>query len=298
MNPAPTEPQTLGDYLNWGIGLLKERIIETPQLDAELLLAHALDVERPYLICHSEDPLEPKDKIRYFQLLERRLRYEPIAYILERREFYGRNFVLNHDVLIPRPDSETMVDYALKWLNANPKEDIDLLDLGTGSGVLGITLSAEYQGATTVATDISEEALKVAEKNAELLAVKERMTFHQGDLFAALENSEQKVFDLIVTNPPYLNPDEKNALQADIRDFEPDVALFSPNEGLAIIEKIALQATNYLQPGGLLLSELGFEQEKHVYNLFKDAGCWKDIEILNDLSNYPRAIKVIKKDVA
>jgi len=290
-------PKTLGEYLHWGINLLRERIIETPQLDTELLLAHVLDVDRPYLICHSDDVLNPKSKIHFFQLLERRLRYEPIAYILERREFYGRQFNLNHDVLIPRPESETLIDFALKKLKGNIPESVDILDLGTGSGVLGITLAAEYETSKIVATDISSNALKVAQKNALSLGVEQRVLFSQGDLFAALENIPTKKFDLIVTNPPYLNPKEKNALQADIRDFEPDVALFSPKEGLAIIEKIALQASHYLKPHGLLLSELGFEQEKEVFKLFDECGDWTDIEILHDLSQYPRAIKVVSKHV-
>ena len=295
MESAQKGPENLGEYLHWAITLLRERIIETPQLDAELLLAHVLEVDRPYLICHAEDPLAPEKKIHFFQLLERRLRYEPIAYILERREFYGRNFYLNHDVLIPRPDSETIIDFALKKLKEKAPEHIDILDLGTGSGVLGITLAAEYEHARVIATDISSGAVEVAKKNAQTLGVAERLTFAQGDLFAALENIPTKKFDLIVTNPPYLNPKEKNALQADIKDFEPDVALFSPKEGLAIIEKIALQAADYLKPHGLLLSELGFEQEKEVFQLFAQSGDWMDIEILHDLSQYPRAIKVVSK---
>ena len=296
MPSTQSGPETLGEYLQWGIILLRERIIETPQLDAELLLAHALKVDRPYLICHSEDILEPQNKIDFFKLLERRLRYEPIAYILGRREFYGRNFSLNHDVLIPRPDSETIVDFALKKLREKTPAPVDILDLGTGSGVLGITLSAEYPYARTSATDISSKALQVAKSNATSLGVAKRMQFAQGDLFAALDHLETKKFDLIVTNPPYLNPNEKNALQADIRDFEPEVALFSPKDGLAIIEKIAHTASNYLKPSGILLSELGFEQEKEVRKLFVDCGDWVDIEILHDLSQYPRAIKVVLKD--
>ena len=289
-------PQTLGDYLTWAANLLRERIIETPQLDAELLLAHVLKIDRPYLISHADDVLEPQAKIDFFQLIERRLRYEPIAYILGRREFYGRTFILNQDVLIPRPESELLVDFTLKILQEGKNEPVHILDLGTGSGILGITLAAEHRAAKIVATDISSEALQVAKQNAQNIGVSDRIVFSAGDLFNALDGLEPKRFDFIVTNPPYLNPSEKNAIQADIRDFEPDVALFSPKEGLAIIEKIAQQAEDYLKPGGILFSEIGFEHEQSVFDLFSKNGNWINIEILRDLSDYPRVIKVMRKE--
>ena len=144
MTTIQNGPQTLGEYLAWAANLLRERIIETPQLDAELLLSHILKVDRSYVICHSDDILEPQKKIDFFQLIERRLRYEPIAYILGRREFYGRTFLLNQDVLIPRPESELLVDFTLKILQEREKEPVHILDLGTGSGILGITLAAEH----------------------------------------------------------------------------------------------------------------------------------------------------------
>ena len=234
------------------------------RLEIRILLGRALGVDRTWLIAHEHDSLMPKAVAYYEELLGRRLAGEPVAYILGEKEFYGRAFRVTPDVLIPRPETELLVDLALTRCRAlaSPK----VLDLGTGSGCIAITLALECPSARVAAVEESRAALAVASQNAEKNCVD--VEFLQSHWFEALRGRR---FDIIVANPPYIALDDPHLLQGDVR-HEPMGALVSENEGLADIRAIILQSKDHLFPGGTLLLEHGYDQATQVRSILSTAG--------------------------
>lgn len=279
-----SEPWTIRRVAAWMTDDLKSRGIENPRLDAELLVAHSLGIDRVRLYMELDRPLDEGERAGIRELALRRRKREPVAYLIGSREFYGRRFRVTPDVLIPRPDTETLIEAALeRW----PEGEARVLDLGTGSGAIAITLAAERPPARVDATDISAAALAVARDNAERLGVMDRIRFLEGDLFAPVRDER---YDLIVSNPPYVAETERAALMPDVRDFEPSAALFAGPSGLAIHERIAAGVRDRLVPGGAVLVEVGAGQASKVAALFEANGL-TNVTIHRDLGKIERVVR-------
>jgi len=243
-----------------------------------VLLAHALGRDRAYLFGHPEHELSEIEWIHYGRYLHERLQGKPTQYITGRQEFYGRDFRVTPQVLIPRPETEHVVETALRLVPGAGR----ILDVGTGSGALAITLNLETRAAVW-ATDISLGALLVAAQNAQNLGA--RVWFVACDVMAALAPGSM---NLIVSNPPYVPLGDKAGLQREVREWEPHEALFAGLTGIEIYERIVLDAERVLRPGGWLIMELGFNTRDRVAGLFSDR--WRDLETVPDLAGIPRVL--------
>jgi len=301
---------TLHTALLQGTQLLEDGGIAVPRLTAEVLLAHAVGRDRAYLFAHGEQELAELEWLHYGRYLHQRLQGMPTQYITKRQEFYGREFRVSPEVLIPRPETEHVVEVALRhagWqaeapappgCDPGPQDPrllrdrfltgcpqgpapIRILDIGTGSGALAVTLAIET-GAETWATEISPAAASVAARNA--LALSARMHIVVCDVASAIAASSMS---LIVANPPYVPLDQRDGLQREVRDFEPHAALFAGPTGFEIYRRIVADAPRVLRPGGWLVMELGFGCEPRVRELL--AG-WGEIEVTPDLAGIPRVI--------
>jgi release factor glutamine methyltransferase len=254
---------------------------DSAALDAEVLLCLALDKPRSYLRAWPDRKPEP-DQILHFQaLLRQRRQGAPIAYLTGRREFWSRDFQVSPDVLIPRPETELLIEISLSLLpKAQPAR---LIDLGTGSGILAITLAMELPEAEVTATDLSLAALNIAKRNAAAHRA-DHIRFLLSDWFASVPPA---TFDLVISNPPYIAENDSHLKQGDVR-FEPKTALTAPNQGLADIQTIAGEARRYLKTGGHLLIEHGYDQELAVQSIFRNLG-YDNVQTHKDLSGQPRA---------
>ena len=269
---------TVQTALLQGTKLLEEAAIGVPRLTGEVLLAHALGRDRTYLYAYPEHELSEVEWLHYGRYLHERLSGKPTQYITGRQEFYGREFRVNRDVLIPRPETEHVVEAALEIMGNKPR----VVDVGTGSGALAITLQLETQ-AQVIATDISPAALRVAAENARRLG--SAVHFVACDLAAAIGDGTQH---LVVSNPPYVPLADAAGLQREVRDYEPHVALFAGPTGFEIYERLIAEAARILRPGGWLVMELGFGSYGRVESMLRP--CWRDIRIQPDLAGIPRVI--------
>lgn len=249
--------------------------------DAALLLMHTLRIERASLMAHPERRMTREEQQDYQRILERRLCFEPMQYILGEQEFYGLKLRVSPQVLIPRPETEQLVEAVL----ARVPHDrvIRVADIGTGSGAIAIALAHLLPLAQIIATDVSEDALAVAEENASAHRLSARVVFQCGDLFEAIEPA--LLFDAIVSNPPYVADDDRATMHPQVRDHEPSAALFSGPTGFEVYERLIPQALARLVPGGLLALEIGFGQDAAICPLLHD---FVDVELLADLQGIPR----------
>jgi release factor glutamine methyltransferase len=268
---------TIKTALQQGVDLLQDAAVPVPRLTAEVLLSHAMRCERVYLFAHPEQELREVEWLHYGRYLHERLKGKPTQYVTGRQEFYGREFRVTADVLIPRPETEHVVEVALSVAHGTAR----LLDVGTGSGALAVTLQLET-GATAFATDISASAAAVAARNAANLGA--AVNFAVCDLMQAVG---ERSIDLIVSNPPYVPLPQREGLQREVRDWEPHVALFAGETGYEIYDRIVADAPRVLRPGGWLVMELGFGCATHVTNLLS---AWQDLRIEPDLAGIPRVI--------
>ncbi|WP_288928874.1 peptide chain release factor N(5)-glutamine methyltransferase [uncultured Maritimibacter sp.] len=263
-----------------GTTRLREAGIDGAARDAQLLLAQVLRIEVMRLSLERDMQVSPADMLAYEDMLERRIAREPVSKIIGRRQFWGRDFTVTRDVLDPRPETETLIAEALT--GAPPSR---ILDLGTGSGILAITLLAEWREAFAVATDLSDPALKVAARNATLNGVDNRLTFLASDWFAQVQGR----FDLIVSNPPYIAAGEMPSLAPEVLGFDPQMALTPGGDGLDPYRKIAAGALAHMDPGGRILLEIGFRQGRAVSDIFEAAGL-EDVRIHPDMDGRDRVI--------
>lgn len=268
---------TVQTALLQGTRLLEDAAIAVPKLTAEVLLAHAMRRDRVYFYAHPEQELTEIEWLHYGRYLHERLQGKPTQYITGRQEFYGREFRVTHDVLIPRPETEHVVEVAL----AVARDAGSILDIGTGSGALAVTLQIET-GAAVWGTDISPAALVVAAENSRRLGA--RVEFVACDLMEAIGPG---TMDLIVANPPYVPLAHKQGLQREVREWEPHVALFGGEGGFEFYDRIVADAPRLLRPGGWLIMELGFGTHEHVARLVRD---WAGGRIEPDLAGIPRVI--------
>lgn len=253
---------------------------ESAQLDAEVLLSHSLDKNRSFLRAWPEHQPTEQQIADYRHLIEQRKLGIPVAYLIGYREFWSRNFKVNPDVLIPRPDSELLIELSLNLLPTDQASNI--IDLGTGSGILAITLAAERPSAKVVATDLSTAALSIARYNAEQLNTG-NVSFRHSHWFDEIDETG---FDLVISNPPYIAAADPHLKQGDVR-FEPDSALTSPENGLQDIRLIAEQARRHLKNGGHLLVEHGYNQQTEVQAIFNTLN-YRQVATHPDLSGNPR----------
>ncbi len=256
-------------------------VSDSAMLDAEILLCQALDKPRSHLRAWPDKLLQAEQLAVFRTLLEQRRQGMPIAYITGQREFWSRDFQVSPDVLIPRPDTELLIELSLALITA--EQPCTLLDLGTGSGIIAITLAAERPQAQVSAIDFSLSALDIARLNADRYKLS-NIEFYRSDWFASVPATK---FDLIISNPPYIAEDDAHLQQGDLR-FEPRTALSAPEQGLADIRMIATAARDYLNAGGHLLIEHGYNQQQPVQALFKDLHYAK-VQTYSDLSGQPRA---------
>jgi release factor glutamine methyltransferase len=276
-----SEPWNLLKLLRWITDYFTEKGIDNPRLDAELLLAKILNLDRVGLYLNYDRPLLATELDLIRPLVKRRGQREPLQYLLGSTEFWSLEFIVTPAVLIPRADTEILVEEALSRAGAEG----ELLDVGTGSGAIAISLASELSGWHMTGLDISSLALDVAQKNVEIHQLTGRVQLLQGDL----AQLPQQQYDLIVSNPPYISSQEWDGLMPEVRCFEPQLALLADNDGLSCYQQLAAQMLNRLNPNGWLLVEIGYQQAEAVKDLFVAAGL-KDVFVREDYSGQPRVV--------
>jgi len=259
--------------------------------EAGSLLSFVLGKDRTFLISHAEDQVDDDSLRRFQEGVERRASGEPLQYITGVQDFYGREFRVTPDVLIPRPETELLVEAAIERLSRNSEAFI--CDVGTGSGCIAVTLLCELRNARAVAVDVSQAALEVAKLNAGSHSVLDRIEFAISDCFGALDAGKYQ-FDLMVSNPPYVSAEMIAGLQREVRDHEPQVALSPGGDGLSVIRRLLVEAPAVLKTEGHLVMEIGFDQSEAVKNLVDDS-VWRLLEIRPDLQGIPRIV-ILRKN--
>jgi release factor glutamine methyltransferase len=283
-----SEAWTIARVLRWAAEDFAKRKSQSPRLDAEVLLAHALRTDRVRLVIESERELEPSELGLYRSLIERRRRGEPVAYILGRREFFGLDFVVDRRALVPRPDTEALVEVALE--RTRPRSLYGrALDLCTGSGCVAVAFAKSRPTWRVTATDISTDAVALAWENARRVGVASCLATIAGDLFAPVA---QERFELVLANPPYIPTADIAGLDADVRDFEPRRALDGGTDGLDLVRAVVGSAPRHLVPGGVLAVEVGFDQAPRARALFEAAG-FTSIESRRDYGGHERVVSGI-----
>jgi len=289
---CPSDAPTARRALRQATASLSKAGIESARLDAELLLAEALGLDRSKLYLHDEAPLEARAEERFHSLLARRVDGEPSAYITGRREFWSLDLLVTPAVLVPRPETEMLVEVAVGLFEADsqiPERKFQILDLGTGSGAISISLAKEIANAEVWATDVSLDALEIARANARRHGVERKIHFLSGDVFEPVRD-RPKFFDMIISNPPYVRRAALATLPRDVRDFEPRVALDGGADGLEFYRRIIPGALGYLTMGGFLAVEIGADMGEDVARLFTDAGGYAPPQLYHDLAGKERIV--------
>ncbi len=279
------------DLLKTVSQFLQEKGIENPRLNAELLLGKVLNLNRVHLYLQFERPLTPPELAAYRELVRRRAKHEPLQYILGETEFMGLTFRVNPHVLIPRPETELLVEETLKLQNAFNSSGVKIVEVGSGSGCIAVSLAKHWPATHVYATDISDEALEVAGENARLNAVEERVTLVRHDFFSEWDVSLPKQMDIFISNPPYIRQDEMESLPSEVKEFEPVFALTDGADGLRFYRRVfELIASRAIQPHFVLLEMSGTQAEK-IVDLSKQFDL-KNQEIIPDLNQINRILKI------
>ena len=288
----PEESWTVLKLLQWTTEYFQRNNVSEPRTSAEVLLAHVLAEDRLFLYLNYDRPMETSELAAYRACIKRRLGGEPNQYITGLQEFWSLPLRVSPDVLIPRPETEVLVEAVLEFLDkADP--NVDILDLGTGSGAIAIALARELPAARILAADISMAALHLAQENAKSNQVDERIFFVRGDMFGAIPGGSQK-FKVVVTNPPYISHDEMSELPREIRDFEPHHALEGGPDGLTAIRHIIAEVPTILSQAGALIMEMGADQAESVSALVTDSQHYESYRIIKDYSGLDRVLVAIK----
>lgn len=286
-----TGSRRLCDALLQSVARLAAAGSDSPRLDGEVLLAHCLNMSREQLLVASELPIAPAAARRFETLLARRLQREPVAYITGKQEFCSREFAVTPDVLIPRPDTERLVEVSLLCAAQFPASTLlRIADMCTGCGAVAVCLASELPSAQIYATDISSAALAIARGNAEAHQVALRVRFFAGDLFDALVPRSEIRFDLIVSNPPYVRRGEIVTLAPEVSRWEPRVALDGGIDGLEFYRRIAAAAPDYLAERGALVLEVGADMASEVSAICADTGRYRNIEVFQDYAGRDRVV--------
>lgn len=274
----------IAENLRISTSRLADKEIDDPARQAASLLALAIKRDRTFLIAHPEYELTTDEQRLFDGFLERRAGREPLQYIRGTQEFYGLEFDVGPDILIPRPETEILVEKAIDLIGELPASRV--CEVGVGSGCISVSILYQVRNAFAVGLDISDAALKMTAHNAEKHSVSDRLKLLRSDVFEALTAEK---FDLVVSNPPYIPKIEYDHLQPEVRDFEPVSALTDDGDGLSIIGKIVYRSPHHLSSEGLLLMEIGFGQAEKVSEMF-DHDIWNDVEIIPDLQSIPRVV--------
>ncbi len=288
---------TIGRILKWTEQYFKEKGMESPRLDAEVLLAHVLQKERIYLYVHFDEPLEAEELGQYRELIKGRVQHVPVAYLVGSREFMGLDFRVTPAVLIPRPDTEILVQAAIERLRAKrdtePEKEISFADIGTGSGAICLSVLYYTEGTRADTVDLSGEALEIGKQNAERFGLSERISFYEGDLLQPLSGRK---YQAILSNPPYIPEADLKSLAPEVREKEPRMALAGGPDGLDIYRRIVSETPDFLETGGFFAVEVGIHQAESLRELLEKDGRWKDTEILSDLAGIARVVIAWKRD--
>lgn len=290
--PEKTGPVwTILKLLNWTVSYFVDHEIEQARATAEILLAHALGLNRIDLYLRYDQPLHQDELARFKTYIKRRVHAEPVAYITGEKEFWSLPFSVTPDVLIPRPDTECLVEATLKLLpetgNGAPRR---VLELGTGSGAIAVALASERRSAIIFASDRSGPAIRMAQKNARRLGWANKIQFFCSDWFLSIRSGV--LFDLIVSNPPYIRRDEISRLQPEIFRFEPHGALDGGPQGLDALEAIVCRSKAYLVPKGYLLLEIGYDQKTSLVDIARNAGGYEPVLFFKDYSGLDRVAQL------
>jgi release factor glutamine methyltransferase len=308
-----SQEKSVRALLKFGIAQLRDAHVPSFTLAAELLLLHVLRRDRAWVYAHPEEIISARDEARYFALIARRAAGEPTQYLTGKQEFWGLEFEVTPDVLIPRPETEHLIEVALDRLAlrelraGRPRittgEGLRIAEVGTGSGCIAIALAKELPGAKFCATDISSKALEIARRNAFRHGFSDRIQFVECNLLddvdrVALHESpitshESRSFDLIASNPPYVSRREAAALPREVREHEPEVALYGGEEGYELYAALIAQSAQHLKPGGILVLELGHDSLSAVQPLL-DSTNWTNVGVTNDLAGIPRVLAAEK----
>ncbi|MBT3182449.1 MAG: peptide chain release factor N(5)-glutamine methyltransferase [Deltaproteobacteria bacterium] len=262
----------------------------TARLDAEVLLAHILDIKRIDLYINHDKELNPEEQCLFKKYIERRKRYEPVAYITGTKEFWSMPVNVTSDVLVPRPETELLVEKVISIIE-DSNLNVNILDICTGSGNIPMALATELPNAKITATDISEKAIKLAEQNTSF--AKDRIKCKRGDLFNTV--SADETFDIITANPPYARPSDKHLFSREVLEYEPESAVFGGTSGLDFIERIIDDGHNHLKAGGWIIFEIGIDQGEEIRNIVGLNKAYDSICIDKDLAGIERIVSIRKK---
>ena len=274
------------DLIEWTTEYFERHEIPTPRLDAELLLGHLLQKSRLQLYLSFEMPVFQEALSKFRELIKKRVDHTPVSYLTNHKEFMSLNFYVDSRVLIPRPETETLVETVLQ----HQKDSCRFVEIGTGCGAIAISFSHHRPDWELIATDLSKEALEVAQQNALTHNCADQLTFLQGDLFEPLRELPNPRFDWIASNPPYVGTGEASILPLDVRGHEPEVALFAGPDGLDIIRRIVTDAPQFLNADGKLILEVGCNQSHAVQDLIKSQPAYKHCEVIKDYADIERVL--------
>jgi len=306
MPDASSDDWTIGRLIEWTRGYFARQGIEQPRLEAEILLAHVLGLERIALYMTYEEIVAEPDRAAFRDLVRRRAAGEPSRYLVGTTEFMGLAMKVTPDVLIPRPETEQLAEEVIRRVgaaapplpmgaevdetDAAAPAQVDVIELGTGSGALAVSLAVHLPGARVTGTDVSPAALEVARANAEAHGVADRVTLLEGDLYEPLDAADAQPADFLLANPPYVAEGEWDGLPADIREHEPREALVAGPDGTEVIERLLRGARAYLKPGGVLMVEIGAAQGRRVREMAEGTRGLVDVDIRKDYAGHDRIL--------
>jgi release factor glutamine methyltransferase len=266
---------------------LKEAGIDTPATEVELILEYLLDVKRVDIYLHGHKLIDEKTLSRFDKIIEKRITRYPLQYILGETHFYARKFLVNPDVMVPAPETETLCELAIKYIKNERLKSVEILDVGTGCGVIAVTMACELSDTWITATDISQAAVAMARKNAAIHAVESRIRFLKADVFSGIGPGEK--FDLILSNPPYISEKEYANLPPEVLT-DPKISLLGGVEGLDVIKRLIEGAPDHLKDSGRLMFEIGYNQAELIANTAEKDTRYRSISVIQDLNDIDRVV--------
>lgn len=289
---------TINELIKKGINEIEKGDFNNPLLDVQLLMCYTLNVDRLYIYTHGNDILEEQHVDKFFKLVNIRKSGYPLQYILKKQEFMGLDFFVDEGVLVPRPDTEVLVEKIIDIVEKGyfkDNESLNILDIGTGSGAITLSLAHYIKNSLLYSVDISKKALEIANENMMNLGLENRVKLLEGDLLDKLDSSLIDKFNIIVSNPPYIPSKDIDDLQIEVSKYEPRLALDGGLDGLDFYKRIIDKAPLYLKENGLLAFEIGYNQAKELKNLLSKSRGFRDIEVIKDLGGNDRVVIAYRK---